>query len=120
MCTGPRFFFARFSRLELSAPFVEAWSGNPELLGQIIDAFTGLHPLYGRTLKLPGISLPSLHWCFLSRRVCPSRLCQFKGSFQFEGFEQSLQLEGMEFFHHWLLQHGLLSSLLEILSATNV
>src|SRR5260370_37188722 len=84
MCTGPRFFFARFSRLELSAPFVEAWSGNPELLGQIIDAFTGLHPLYGRTLKLPGISLPSLHWCFLSRRVCPSRLCQFKGSFHLD------------------------------------
>jgi IPT/TIG domain len=49
--------------------------------GQLIDAFTSPHPLYRRALELPGISLPSLHWCFLSRRVCPSRLCQFKGSF---------------------------------------
>src|SRR5258708_1883925 len=37
-----------------------------------------------------------------------------------QGFEQPLQLESMEFFHHRLLQHGLLASLLEILSATNV
>src|ERR1700688_4078252 len=77
-----RRFFARLNCLEFSTPLVEASSGNPEFLGKIIDAFAGLHPLYGRALKLPGISLPSLHWCFLSRRVCPSRLCQFKGSFQ--------------------------------------
>jgi hypothetical protein len=76
-------FFARFNRLEFSAPLVEASSGYPELLGQLIDAFAALHPLYGCALKLPGISLSSLHWCFLSRRVCPSRLCQFKGSFHF-------------------------------------
>src|SRR5450755_3834875 len=82
MGTRARRFFARFNRLELSAPLVEASSGNPELLGQLIDAFTSPHPLYRRALELPGISLPSLHWCFLSRRVCPSRLCQFKGSFQ--------------------------------------
>src|SRR5258708_25383850 len=81
---GPRArrFFARFSRLELSAPLVKASSGHHELLGQLIDAFTALHPLYGHALKLPGISLSSLHCCFLSRRVCPSRVCQFKGSFQ--------------------------------------
>src|SRR5450631_3867219 len=84
MGTRARRFFARFNRLELSAPLVEASSGNPELLGQLIDAFTSPHPLYRRALELPGISLPSLHWCFLSRRVCPSRLCQFKGSFQLE------------------------------------
>src|SRR6266850_3562429 len=78
---APR-FFARLNRLELSTPLVEASSGNPEFLGKIIDAFADLHALYGCALKLPGISLPSLHWCFLSRRVCPSRLCQFKGSFQ--------------------------------------
>src|ERR1700693_2465375 len=82
MCARARRFFARLNRLEFSAPLVEASSGNPEYLVKIIDAFAGLHPLYGRALKLPGISLPSLHWCFLSRRVCPSRLCQFKGSFQ--------------------------------------
>src|SRR5580658_9365560 len=76
-----RRFFARLNRLELSTPLVEASSGNAELPGKIIDAFTGLHPLYGCALKLPGISLSSLHCCFLSRRVCPPRLCQFKGSF---------------------------------------
>src|SRR6266850_3864559 len=81
MCVRARRFFARLNRLEFSTPLVEASSGNPEFLGKIIDAFTGLHPLYGGALKLPGISLPSLHWCFLSRRVCPPRLCQFKGSF---------------------------------------
>src|ERR1700692_449699 len=77
-----RRFFARFNRVELSAPLVEASSGNPEFLGQLIDALAGLHALYGHALKLPGISLSSLHCCFLSRRVCPSRVCQFKGSFQ--------------------------------------
>src|SRR5258708_25025782 len=82
MGTRARRFFARFNRLEFSAPLVEASSGYPELLGQLIDAFTALHPLYGHALKLPGISLSSLHCCFLSRRVCPSRVCQFKGSFQ--------------------------------------
>src|SRR6266446_211406 len=82
MGTRARRFFARFNRLEFSAPLVEASSGYPELLGQLIDAFTALHPLYGHALKLPGISLSSLHECFLSRRVCPSRVCQFKGSFQ--------------------------------------
>src|ERR1700688_836974 len=81
MGTRARRFFARFNRLEFSAPLLEASSGHPELFGQLIDAFTALHPLYGHALKLPGISLSSLHWCFLSRRVCPSRLCQFKGSF---------------------------------------
>src|ERR1035438_2846357 len=84
MCTRAHRFFARFNRLELSAPLVEASSGNPELLGQLTDASTGPHSPYGRALELPGISLPSLHWCFRSRRVCPSRLCQFKGSFQQE------------------------------------
>src|SRR5580693_7728477 len=81
MGTRARRFFARFNRLELSAPLVQASSGHPELLGQLIDAFTALHPFYGHALKLPGISFSSLHCCFLSRRVCPSRLCQFKGSF---------------------------------------
>src|SRR5580693_8744170 len=85
MCARARRFFARINRLELSSPLVEASSGNPEFLGKIIDAFAGLHPLYGGALKLPGISLPSLHWCFLSRRVCPSRPCQVKGSFHFDG-----------------------------------
>src|SRR6266404_5273165 len=83
MGTRARRFFARFNRFELSAPLVEASSCHPELLGQLIDAFTALHPLYGHALKLPGISLSSLHCCFLSRRVCPSRVCQFKGSFHF-------------------------------------
>src|SRR6266851_9215435 len=83
MGTRARRFFARFNRLEFSAPLVEASSGYPELLGQLIDAFTALHSLYGHALKLPGISLSSLHCCFLSRRVCPSRVCQFKGSFHF-------------------------------------
>src|SRR5712691_4376599 len=83
MCTRARCFFARFNRLKLSAPLVEASPGHPELLGQLIDAPTGPHALYGHALKLPGISLSSLHSCFLSRRVCPSRVCQFKGSFHF-------------------------------------
>src|SRR6266478_10227776 len=83
MGTRARRFFARFNRLELSAPLVQASSGHPERLGQLIDAFTALHPLYGHALNLPGISLSSLHECFLSRRVCPSRVCQFKGSFHF-------------------------------------
>src|SRR6202049_3764235 len=81
MGTRARRFFARVNRLELSAPLVEASSGNPEFLGQLIDALAGLQALYGHALKLPGISLSSLHCCFLSRRVCPSRVCQFKGSF---------------------------------------
>src|ERR1700675_4311775 len=83
MCTRARCFFARFNCLKLSAPLVEASSSDPELLSQLIDALAGPHALYGRSLELPGISLSSLHSCFLSRRVCPSRVCQFKGSFQF-------------------------------------
>src|ERR1700722_6801809 len=85
MGTRARRFFARFDRLKLSAPLVEASSGNPEFLGQLIDALAGPHALHGHALKLPGIPLSSLHCCFLSRRVCPSRVCQFKGSFQEEG-----------------------------------
>src|SRR6266436_3014364 len=90
MCTRARCFFARFNRLKLSAPLVEASPGHPELLGQLIDARTGPHALYGHALELPGISLSSLHSCFLSRRVCPSRVCQFKGSFQ-EGAPVAVQ-----------------------------
>src|ERR1700676_3409756 len=89
MGTRARRFFARFNRLELSAPLVEASSGNPEFLGQLIDALAGPHALYGHALKLPGISLSSLHWCFLSRRVCPSRVCQFKGSFHYVAVSMS-------------------------------
>src|SRR5882724_1846008 len=85
MGTRARRFFARFNRLELSAPLVQASSGHPELLGQLIDAFTALHPLYGHALKLPGISLSSLHCCFLSRRVCPSWLSHFQGCSPFWG-----------------------------------
>src|SRR5208282_3531563 len=85
MCTRARCFFARFSRLELSAPLVETSSGHPELLGQLIDTLAGPHTLYSYALEPPGISLSSLHSRFLSRRVCPSQVCQFKGSFQTEG-----------------------------------
>src|SRR3989442_14536753 len=84
MCTRARCFFARFNRLKLSAPFVETSPGHPELLGQLVDALAGPHALYGHALKLPGISLSSLHSRFLSQRVCPSRVCQFKGSFHQE------------------------------------
>ena len=35
-------------------------------------------------------------------------------------FAHSLELECIEFFFHWLLQHDRLSFLLEVLSATNV
>src|SRR5712692_1685854 len=73
-----------FSRLKLSALHQQESPGHPELLGQLIDAHTGPHALYGHALKLPGISLSSLHSRFLSRRVCPSRVCHFKGSFHFE------------------------------------
>src|ERR1700722_19144044 len=85
MCTRARCFFAKFSRLKFSTPLVEASSGHPEILGQLIDALAGPHTLYGHALKLPGISLSSLHLWFLSRRVCPSPMCQFKGSFHFWG-----------------------------------
>src|ERR1700738_4304621 len=81
MCTRARCFFARLNRLQLSAPLVQTSPGHPELLGQFIDAHTGPHALYGHALKLPGISLSSIHSRFLSRRVCPSLVCQFKGSF---------------------------------------
>src|SRR5439155_16729401 len=74
MCARARRFFARLNRLEFSSPLVEASSGNPEFLGKIIDAFAGLHPLYGCALKLPGISLPSLHWC-PSPGECAHRDC---------------------------------------------
>src|ERR1700691_5623969 len=80
MCTRARCLFARFSRLELSAPLVEASPGHPELLRHLIDALASPHTLYGHPLKLPRITLSSLHSSFLSRRVCPSRVCQFKGS----------------------------------------
>src|ERR1700757_3778460 len=81
MCTRARRFFTRFNRLELSTPLIETPSGHPQLPGQLIDALAGLHALYGHALELPGISLSSLHSPFLSRRVCPSRVCQFKRSF---------------------------------------
>ena len=82
MGTRARCFFAWFSRFKLSAPLVEASSGYPELLSQLIHALASPHPFYGHALELPGISLSSLHSRFLSRRVCPSRVCQFKGSVQ--------------------------------------
>src|ERR1700722_6409104 len=82
MGTRARCFFAWFSRFKLSAPLVEASSGYPELLSQLIHALASPHPFYGHALDLPGISLSSLHSRFLSRRVCPSRVCQFKGSVQ--------------------------------------
>src|SRR4029077_20229497 len=94
MCTRARCFFARFNCLKLSAPLVEASSSDPELLGQLIDALAGPHALYGHALELPGIPPSSLHSCFLSRRVCPSRVCQFKGSFHFRGSERRF-VEGM-------------------------
>src|SRR6266404_6091343 len=92
MGTRARCFFARFNRLKLSAPFVETSPGHPELLGQLIDALAGPHALYGHALKLPGISLSSLHSRFLSRRVCPSRVCQFKGSFHGNSITQRVKM----------------------------
>src|SRR6266849_4887043 len=96
MCTRARCFFARFNRLKLSAPLVEASPGHPELLGQLIDAHTGPHALYGHALKLPGISLSSLHSRFLSRRVCPSRVCHFKGSFHSPGSFRGIPIEELQ------------------------
>src|SRR6267154_6572034 len=61
MATRARCFFARFNRLKLSAPLVEASSGHPEILGQFVDALAGPHALYGHALELPGISFSSLH-----------------------------------------------------------
>ncbi len=49
------------------APFYSNGKIKPNR--QLIDAFTALHLLYDHALKLPGISLSSLHCCFLSRRV---------------------------------------------------
>src|SRR5271156_709864 len=83
MCTRAHCFFARFNRLKLRAPLVEASPRHPELLGQLIDAFASPHTLYGHALKLPRIPLSSLHSSVLSRKVCPSRVCQFKGSFHY-------------------------------------
>src|SRR5208283_588998 len=81
MGTRARGFFTRFNRVKLSAPLVEASLGDPELLGQLTNALAGPHALYSHALELPGIPLSFLHSCFLSRRVCPSRVCQLKGSF---------------------------------------
>jgi hypothetical protein len=82
LCAMPmsRCFLARFNRLRLCAPLAETSSGYAELLGQLIDALAGPYALYSYALELPGISLSSLHCCFLSRKECPSRVCQFKGS----------------------------------------
>src|SRR5262245_26375351 len=85
MRVRPRPFFSWLKVIELGAPLVETSPGHTEFLSQFIHARTTLHTLYSRALKLPGIALPSLHECFLSRRVCPSLLCQFKGSLQFWG-----------------------------------
>jgi hypothetical protein len=74
-CSGR---FARLNRLEFGAP-LQRHRRLPRALAN--HRRHSLHPLYGHALKLPGISLSSLHSCFLSRRVCPSRVCQFKGSF---------------------------------------
>src|SRR5258708_29953577 len=118
MCPRARCFSARFNRLKLSAPLVEASPGHPEILGQLIDAHQGPHAFYGHALKLPGISLSSLHSCFLSRRVCPSRVCQFKGSLQasYPNDENLLILRGnqplaiaytthvMDVYDHYLLR----------------
>src|ERR1700730_10341823 len=86
MCNRARCLFARFNCLKLSTPVVEASSSDPELLGQLVDAPARPHALYSHALELPGISLSSLHPCFLSRRVCPSPVCQFKGSFHSHRF----------------------------------
>src|ERR1700686_4805294 len=83
MGTRARRFFARFNRLEFSAPLVEASSSHPELLGQLIDAFTALHPLYGHALKLPGISLSSLHCGFLSPESVPIASVPIQGVIPF-------------------------------------
>ena len=73
---------ARLNRFKLGTPLIEAATRHAKLFGQLINTRAILHAPYGVVLKLPGITLSSLHSFFLSRRVCPSKLCQFKGSFQ--------------------------------------
>ena len=60
----------------------DASAASVEQVCQLIDALASPHALYRHALELPGISLSSLHSCFLSRKVCPSRVGQFKRSFQ--------------------------------------
>src|SRR5215470_18182465 len=79
MRVWPRPFFFRLKMIELGAPLVETSPGHTEFLSQFIHTRATLYTRHSRALKLPGITLPSLHACFLSRRVCPSLLCRFKG-----------------------------------------
>jgi hypothetical protein len=90
VCGWARCFFASFNGFNLSAPLVEASLGDPKFLGQLPDALAGLHALDSYALELPGISLSFLHSRFLSRKVCPSRVCQFKGSFQTRKIEMDI------------------------------
>src|ERR1700746_1743504 len=67
---GPRRFLSWFNHLQLPAPLVEAPRSYPEFSRQLTDIFASLHPCDSHSLKFPGVSL-SLHWCFLSRKLCP-------------------------------------------------
>src|SRR6267154_1472502 len=82
MGTRARCFFARFNRLKLSAPLVEASSGHPEILGQFVDALAGPHALYGHALELPGISFSSLHRLSSPGECAHHECANSRGSFQ--------------------------------------
>src|SRR5580693_6493895 len=56
MDTRARCFFAWFSRFKLSAPLVEASSGYPELLSQLIHALASPHPFYGTSGNIAFVS----------------------------------------------------------------
>src|SRR6202035_5926792 len=70
MRAGPRRFLSWFNHLQLPSPLVEAPRSYPEFSRQLTDIFASLHPCHSHSLKFPGVSL-SLHWCFLSRKLCP-------------------------------------------------
>src|SRR5580765_7450103 len=70
VCAGSRLFLSWFNHLQLPAPLVEAPRSYPEFSRQLTDIFASLQPCNSHSLKFPGVSL-SLHWCFLSRKLCP-------------------------------------------------
>ncbi|HVS88341.1 MAG TPA: hypothetical protein VHF01_08975, partial [Candidatus Acidoferrum sp.] len=68
----------------------------------LADVIAGPHALYGHPLKLPGISFP-LHLWFLSRKLCPSPVCQFKGSLHY--FFWQREATGFAFCGFWFFEN---------------
>ena len=77
---GPRRFLSWLNHLQFSAPLIEAPRSYPEFSCQLTDIFKVSMRRQPLVESSGSIAFSSL-W-FLSRKLCPIFVCQFKGSLQ--------------------------------------